>query len=150
MIKSKWFNELTTAELYEILRSRAEIFVVEQKCVYQDLDCKDYESLHVFLKEEGRVLAYIRAFMKDQKTAQMGRVLSLRHGEGYGAEILKSGIREIRKKMNPERIYIEAQCYAIGYYEREGFKICSEEFLEDGIPHVQMTLEMQELDEGIL
>lgn len=119
MIRSKWFNELTTTELYEILRARAEIFVVEQNCVYQDLDGKDYESLHVFLEEEGCVVACLRAFMKDNKTAQMGRVLSLRHGEGYGAEILKAGIREIRKKMNPERIYIEAQCYAIGYYERE-------------------------------
>ena len=85
--------------------------------------------------------------MKDEKTVQMGRVLSLRHGEGYGAEILKAGIREIRKKMNPERVYIEAQCYATGYYEREGFKVCSEEFLEDGIPHVQMMLEMKRLYE---
>ena len=143
MIKSKWFNELTTTELYEILRSRAEIFVVEQNCVYQDLDGKDYEALHVFLEEEGSVVACLRAFMKDSKTAQVGRVLSLKHGEGYGAEILKAGIREIREKMNPERIYIEAQCYAIGYYRREGFKICSEEFLEDGIPHVQMMLEMK-------
>ncbi len=86
--------------------------------------------------------------MKDEKTAQMGRVLSLRHGEGYGAEILKAGIWEIRKKMNPERIYIEAQCYATGYYEREGFKVCSDEFLEDGIPHVQMMLEMKGLYEA--
>ena len=100
MIKSKWFHELTTTELYEILRSRAEIFVVEQNCVYQDLDGKDYESLQIFVEENGRVVACLRAFMKDEKTVQMGRVLSLRHGEGYGAEILKAGIREIRKKMN--------------------------------------------------
>ena len=147
MIKSKWFKELTTGELYEILRSQAEIFVVEQNCVYQDLDGKDYESLHVFLEENGRVVACLRAFVKNNKTAQKGRVLSLRHGEGYGAEILKVGIREIQKKMNPEKIYIEVQCYAIGYYEREGFKVFSEEFLEDGIPHVQMMLEMKGLYE---
>ena len=137
---SKFFKELSTVELYEILKSRAAIFVVEQNCVYQDLDDKDYHCLHVFLEESGCVLAYLRAFIKENNVVQVGRVLTLEHGKGLGAKILKEGLEQIKEKFNPKKIYIEAQCYAIGYYEREEFCVCSEEFLEDGIPHVQMEL----------
>ena len=137
---SKYFSELTTVELYEILKARSEIFVVEQNCVYQDLDDKDYESLHVFLEEEGKVVAYLRSFARDTETVQMGRVLTIRHGDGPGGELLREGLKEIKKKQNPRQILIEAQCYATGFYEREGFRICSEEFLEDGILHVKMIL----------
>lgn len=139
-MRSKYFDELTTRELYEILRARAEIFVVEQNCVYQDLDGIDYESLHVFAEEGGKVTAYLRAFYKDEDTVQMGRVLTLRHGEGLGGKLLREGIAQIRARMHPAKICIDAQCYATGFYEREGFRICSEEFLEDGIPHVRMVL----------
>ncbi len=139
---AKFFDELTIRELYEILKARAEIFVVEQNCVYQDLDDRDYESLHFFYEEDGKVTAYLRAFQKDSSTVQIGRVLTLQHGTGLGAKLLKEGIARIKEKMNPARIFIEAQCYAVGYYEREGFQVCSEEFLEDGIPHVQMLLNL--------
>ena len=138
----KYFNELTTKELYEILKARSEIFVVEQNCVYQDIDDKDYESLHFFYEEDGKVTAYLRAFYRDDSVVQIGRVLTLQHGIGLGGKLLKEGIAIIKEKMNPSRLYIEAQCYAIGYYEKEGFRVCSEEFLEDGIPHVQMTLDL--------
>ena len=138
--KAKFFPELTTRELYEILKSRAEIFVVEQNCVYQDLDDMDFQSLHVFFEENGVVTAYLRAYKKDENTVKMGRVLTLRHGNGLGGRLLSVGIAQVREKFNPDRIKIEAQCYAAGYYEREGFRICSEEFLEDGIPHVGMEL----------
>ena len=140
--KAKWFEELTAAELYEILRSRSEIFVVEQNCVYQDLDGKDQKALHVFCEEDGRVTACLRAFRKDAGTVQMGRVLTLTHGTGLGGELLKRGVREIREQMKPERICIEAQTYAAGFYAREGFQVSSDEFLEDGIPHVKMILEI--------
>ena len=141
-MKTKFFSELSTAELYELLKARAQIFVVEQNCIYQDLDDKDYESLHIFFEENGKVTAYLRAFPKDEETVQIGRVLTIEHGTGLGGKLLKEGIGQIRSIMKPRRIYIEAQCYAAGYYEREGFGICSEEFLEDGIPHVQMMLEL--------
>ena len=139
----KYFNELTTTELYEILKSRAEIFVVEQNCIYQDLDDKDYHSLHIFYESEGKVVAYLRAFIKDSVTiiVQIGRVLTLTHGSGLGGKLLKESISIIQKEMNPSSIYIEAQCYATGFYEREGFVISSDEFLEDGIPHVEMILD---------
>lgn len=139
---SKFFNELSTNELYELLKARAEIFVVEQNCVYQDLDDKDYESLHVFYEADGKVAAYLRAFPKGENTIQMGRVLTMEHRKGLGGKILKNGIKEIKEKFSAKSIYIEAQCYATGYYAREGFEICTEEFLEDGIPHIGMQLKI--------
>lgn len=138
----KTFSELTTKELYEILKARAEIFVVEQNCVYQDLDDIDYRSLHFFYEVNGKISAYLRAFEKgaDSRTVQIGRVLTIEHGKGLGGKLLKNAISQIKSLMNPASIYIEAQCYAIGYYEKAGFQISSDEFLEDGIPHVQMIL----------
>ena len=113
--------------------------------MYQDLDGIDYESLHVFFEEDGIVTAYLRAFRKDTDIVQMGRVLTLYHGSGLSGRLLKEGISQIKAKMQPDRICIEAQCYAIGCYEWEGFRICSGEFLEDGIPHVQMVLQAGEV-----
>ena len=141
-IKAKYFNELSTTELYELLKARVNIFIVEQNCIYQELDDKDYESLHIFFEEDGKITAYLRAFRKDKETVQMGRVLTISHGSGLGGKLLKEGITQIQALMQPKRIYIEAQCYAAGFYAREGFNVCSEEFLEDGIPHVQMLLEL--------
>ena len=139
---SKYFHELTTTELYELLKARAEIFVVEQTCVYQDLDNLDYNGLHVFYEENGKVLAYLRAFPKisEAGTVQMGRFLTMNHGTGLGGRLLQEGLQQIKAKMNPKEIFIHAQCYATGFYERAGFQICSEEFLEDDIPHVEMRL----------
>ena len=141
-LNAKYFDELTTAELYEILKARSAVFVVEQNCVYQDVDGVDYRSLHVFYESDGTVNAYLRLFPKpdEEGTVQMGRVLTVQRGTGLGGVLLKDGIRLAREKMNAQKIFLEAQCYAAGFYEREGFRICSGEFLEDGIPHVAMEL----------
>lgn len=141
-LNAKYFDELTTAELYEILKARAAVFVVEQNCVYQDVDGVDDRSLHVFYESDGTVNAYLRLFLKpdEEGTVQMGRVLTVQRGTGLGGVLLKDGIRLAREKMNARKIFLEAQCYAAGFYEREGFRICSGEFLEDGIPHVAMEL----------
>lgn len=141
-VKAKFFDELNTRELYEILKVRSKIFVLEQNCVYQDLDNRDYDSLHIFFEEGGKVTAYLRAFCKDDETIQVGRVLTLEHGNGLGGRLLTEGIEKIKSIFAPKHIYIEAQCYAIGYYAKVGFEVCSEEFLEDGIPHVQMMLDL--------
>ena len=138
--KSKFFSELSTKELYEILKARESVFIVEQKCPYHDIDGEDIRSLHVFYERDGAVAAYLRAYKKDSATVQMGRVLTIERGTGLGGKLLKAGLAEISEKLRPERIYIEAQCYATGFYEREGFKICSDEFDEDGIAHVGMEL----------
>ena len=142
----KTFQELTTKELYEILRVRAEVFVVEQNCIYQDLDEKDMDSLHLFYEKDGRIQAYLRIFIKDPKTklVQIGRVLTTMEtrGTGLGLEILEEGLKSAGRHFEAEEVYIEAQCYAIGFYEKVGFQVTSEEFLEDGIPHVEMRVRL--------
>ena len=141
---AKFFNELTTTDLYEILKARAAIFVLEQKILYLDMDDIDYRSLHVFYTDEGEVTAYLRAYEKESDVVQLGRVLTVVHGTGLGGKLLKAGIYEVRKKYNPKKIYIKAQSYAKGYYELEGFKDTSDVFMEEGIPHVRMELEFPE------
>lgn len=138
--KLKTFEQLSTSELYEILKARVNVFVVEQNCPYPELDDIDYESLHVLGEKDNKIVAYLRAHRKDEGIVRMGRVLTTERGKGYGAELLKKGIKEIKNHFDPQKIYIEAQTYAIGFYEREGFVVCSEEFLEDDIPHVKMEL----------
>lgn len=138
----KKFNELSTEELYEILKARAEIFVVEQKCVYQDLDDIDYKSIHFFYKEGKRITAYLRAFPieEDSNIIQIGRVLSISHGMGMGRKLLEESIKTIKQELNPKQIIADVQKYAIGFYEKFRFVTTSDEFLEDGIPHIKMIL----------
>ena len=140
MFVARTFDELTTGEIYEILKARAAVFVVEQNIVYQDMDDKDYDSLHVFCEEHGKVTAYLRAFEIEPGVVRMGRVLTLQHGQGLGGKLLKFGIDEIRRRYSPKKIAIDSQCHAIGFYEKVGFKVCSDEFLEEGIMHVKMEL----------
>ena len=141
----KHFNELTTTELYRILRARAEIFVVEQDCVYQDLDNKDLNAWHVWFEDEDGVAAYCRVLDKGVsfEDAAVGRVISARRRKGFGTIVLKEGIRLAKEKFGADKITIEAQVYARKFYENGGFKQVSEEFLEDGIPHILMTLEVE-------
>ncbi len=139
----KSFEELTKRELYEILRVRSEVFVVEQECVYQDLDGLDYDSIHVFFEQDGKVQACLRVFMREEKekVVQIGRVLTYKRGVGLGLELLLKGIEVAKTHFQAKKLYLEAQVYAIGFYEKGGFKVVSEEFMEDGIPHVCMELE---------
>ena len=138
----KQFEELTTTELYEILKLRSEIFVVEQNCVYQDLDDIDYHSLHIFCEENHNVLAYLRIYPKRRETdvVQIGRVVTLKHRTGNGSSLMEKGIQTIKETMNYKKIYIVAQKQAIGFYKKFGFIVTSDEFWEDGIPHVAMEL----------
>ena len=139
-LKTKTFNELNIQELYALLKAREAVFVVEQSCPYQEADGKDPVSLHVWLEENGQVLAYLRvlpAGVSCPETA-LGRVLTLRRGAGLGRKILEAGLEAAEKAFGPGPIRIEAQTYATGFYEKFGFKVVSEEFLEDGIPHVEM------------
>ena len=98
-LTSKLFEELTTTELYEILRVRFEVFVIEQECVYLDIDGVDYRSLHIFCEEDGKVVAYLRTFEKEKDVVQMGRVLTTKRGIGLGAKLLKYAIEENRTKI---------------------------------------------------
>lgn len=136
----KPFDQLTTTELYEILKVRSQIFVVEQNCAYQDVDGLDQASIHLFFHDNGQVQSYLRFFEKAPGVVQMGRVLTVAHGQGLGGQLLTAGIAEIKRQFQAQKIVIEAQVYATGFYEKVGFVRCSEEFLEDDIPHVEMVL----------
>lgn len=140
MFKSKTFDNLTTTELYEIIKSRTEVFLLEQNIVCQDLDDMDYKSLHCFIEENGRVIAYLRAFMEDgnAETVKVGRVLTLDRGKGIGRELMKKSLEEIKKTFNCKRLHINSQKHAVGFYEKFGFKTCSDEFLEEGVVHISM------------
>ena len=134
------FEELNTHELYELLRVRNQVFVVEQQCPYQDIDGIDLHAVHMFYEQENQIYGCLRLFYKDEdhKTVQIGRVLSTERGRGIGRRLLHEGVKTAISRMKAEEIYLEAQTYAIGFYEREGFQAVSDEFLEDGIPHVKM------------
>lgn len=141
-LTAKKFNELTTTELYEILKARAEIFIMEQQITYQDMDDIDYECLHCFFVEGKRVTAYLRAFYKDEthKTVKIGRVLTLQHGNGMGKALVEQSLKAIKEKLQCEKISMDAQKYAVGFYEKLGFEVTSGDFLEEGIVHVAMEL----------
>ncbi len=138
----KTFNQLTVEELFKIYKARVSVFVVEQNCPYQEVDDIDKDSLHIWTEQDGRITAYLRIFSKNKttNTVQIGRVLSVVRGVGSGAQIIKYGIERARNIMKADSIYIEAQTYALPFYEKVGFKISDDEFLEDGIPHTPMTL----------
>ncbi len=136
---TKGFEELTVWELYEILRFRSEVFVVEQNCVYQDVDGVDPLSRHLFMiDDDGVICAYLRWFPgSEEGIAQIGRVLSRYRRRGIGSILLGYASDEIRER-GYQGIRVEAQTYAVPFYERAGFAVTSDEFDEDGIPHVEM------------
>ena len=139
----KKFDELTVAELYEILKIRAEVFVVEQNCVYQDLDDVDKEAYHVYLKDNGQIVAYLRVVDKGKRLDEVsvGRVISLKRRCGVGSALMKAGIAVAKEKFHATKIKVGAQVYAKPFYEQAGFQQISEEYMEDGIPHIYMLLE---------
>ena len=140
-VSIKSFDQLTCGELYEILQARTAIFIVEQACSYQDIDGVDRQALHITLREDGKLLAYLRLFSRDENTAQIGRVLATERRKGYAAAVLREGIRAAREILGKKAVYLEAQTYAMDLYAKEGVRPISEEFLEDNIPHVAMQLD---------
>ena len=139
----KRFNELSTEELYRILKLRVSVFVVEQNCPYPELDDRDQEAMHVWFEDEGGILAYLRILNRGSvsKYVTIGRVIAVKRRCGFGSRILSEGIRIAKEVFAAEKVYAEAQVYAKGMYEKLGFRQISEEFPEDGIPHVKMLLD---------
>ena len=139
----KRFNELSTEELYRILKLRVSVFVVEQNCPYLELDDRDQEALHVWFEDEGKILAYLRILDRDvaSEYVTIGRVIAVKRRCGMGSLILSEGIRIAEEVFGAEKVYVEAQVYAKGMYEKLGFRQISEVFWEDGIPHVKMLLD---------
>lgn len=142
-ITVKKFDELSLTELYQLLQMRSEVFVVEQNCVYQDMDGKDQKALHLLVKKESELVAYTRLFAQGDyfEGASFGRVVvnpSFR-GLKYGHELVKASLEAIAKHFGDVKVEISAQKYLLAFYETHGFKAVGEEYLEDGIPHVHMV-----------
>ena len=141
-ITTKTFQELTTKELYDLLQLRSEVFVVEQDCVYQDLDGKDEKALHVIGKIDNKIIAYTRIFKPGDyfKNASIGRVVvsEKERKHKYGYDIMNASIKAIKDHFNETNIKLSAQTYLKKFYNNLGFKEVGEEYLEDGIPHVAM------------
>lgn len=140
-LHKKTFQQLTTDELYELLRVRSDVFVVEQNCVYQDMDYDDQQSIHLWLTEEDQVVALARVcpagtHMPD---ISIGRVITTQRGKGFGKQIMLHAIEAAIEHFNATVITIEAQEYAKGFYEQVGFRQSSDTFMLDGIPHIKMT-----------
>ena len=140
----KRFEEFSTRELYDLLQVRVSVFVVEQRCPYQELDGKDLVSYHVLYREHDRIQAYLRVVdpTPGHDGVSIGRVLTCTRGNGSGRAIMEKGIQVAREKLNADTVHIEAQVYARGFYERFGFQQTSDAFLEDGIPHIHMLLRL--------
>lgn len=138
----KDFESLSTLELHDLLQLRSEVFVVEQDCVYQDIDGKDLKALHVLGYKEGKIVAYTRCFAPGLyfEEAAIGRVVveGSQRKYGYGHDILKASIKAIHENYKTKTIKLSAQTYLIKFYETHQFHQVGEGYLEDGIPHVAM------------
>lgn len=144
--KVKRFDSLSKTELYNLLRLRSEVFVVEQNCVYQDIDNFDQQALHILGYHNKELCAYARVFNKGdnyQQYASIGRVLTSENvrGKGIAHQLLKLCISTIETEFACYEIKISAQKYLIKFYQTYGFKQVGDEYLEDGIPHVAMIRE---------
>lgn len=139
----KPFGELTPYELYTILKLRVDVFVVEQNCLYHELDDKDQLAYHLWLEDEQGIAAYLRILPPGAAfdTPSLGRVISARRRCGVGSKLLSAGIEAVRSLYGSNAITIEAQVYAREFYEKAGFIQASEPFDEDGIPHIRMRRE---------
>jgi ElaA protein len=140
--KIKRFETLTIEELYQLLKLRSEVFVVEQNCVYLDIDDKDQKALHLFGILNGKMVAYARLFNKNDyfENASIGRVVSHPdfRAKKIGHELMKQAVEAIENHFGENQITISAQLYLKKFYERHGFIQTSEMYLEDDIPHIEM------------
>ncbi len=140
--KIKRFNELSTSELYEIIKARINVFVVEQNCPYPDLDDYDKKALHLWAEQNGEVLAYCRIFDKNIKynETSIGRVLTSEKGRGkkLGKTLLSFAVKIIEMRFQTAQIRISAQDYLIKFYSDFGFIDTGKKYLEDDIYHTEM------------
>lgn len=143
-IRIKRFSELSAEELYTLLKLRQDVFILEQKCFYPDLDDCDQDALHIWLEDDDGIAAYLRLMDRGVKSpyVTMGRVVAAKRGCGLGAEIVRQGISAAKERFHADTVYLEAQCYAQGFYEKLGFHPVSKPFDEDGIMHIGMIFEM--------
>ncbi len=141
---TKSFLELTVNELYDLLALRAEVFVVEQDCVYQDLDGKDQSSLHLLGYENGQLIAYARILDKGlsyPEYSSIGRVVTSPkvRGRAIGYDLMREAYKSLSEAYGEQAVKISAQAHLQGFYGKLGYAGMGEEYLEDGIPHIAMV-----------
>lgn len=140
----KAFDALSPKELYAIMQLRNEVFVVEQNCVYQDADNKDINSWHFMCWDDNTLVAYTRLLPQGLAftEASIGRVISSPkyRALGIGRQLMEKSIDNTYNLFNCSSIKIGAQLYLKKFYESLGFVQCSQEYLEDNIPHIEMLL----------
>lgn len=141
----KRYGELTKDELYALVRLRIAVFVVEQNCPYMELDDRDQAAVHVWLEDDEGIEAYLRVMDRgvESEHVSIGRVIAVKRRSGIGTQVLSEGIRVAKEYFAADQIYLEAQVYAKSFYEKSGFRQVSDEFLEDGIPHIKMIREAE-------
>lgn len=143
----KTFDELTSKELYQLLKVRVDVFVVEQTCPYPEIDDYDQHAIHYFLKEKNNIVAYVRLLPSRSryKEASIGRVLVTQEYRkcGYAREMMKKAIKYINNEWKETKIKLQAQVYLENFYTSLGFIRTSAEYLEDNIPHVDMIWEQK-------
>jgi len=146
MIITKTFSELDTEDLYQILRLRSEVFVVEQDCVYQDIDNKDQNAIHLYYKENDQIVAYTRIFKAGDyyENPCIGRVVVSKkdRGNDLGKKIMIDSMEYIKQNIKGEKIELSAQKYLDKFYKDLGFYKIGEDYLEDGIPHQRMIFDL--------
>ncbi|MFP3667825.1 GNAT family N-acetyltransferase [Priestia sp. SIMBA_032] len=142
--KLKKFDDLTNSELYNLLKERTLIFVVEQNCPYLEVDGKDPFSYHLFKEDNGEIVAYLRILPAGvaYQEISIGRVFVKKEyrGQGMADELLKKGLDFIRNELKETTVKIQAQDYLRDFYSSFGFQAISETYLEDNIPHIDMLL----------
>lgn len=142
-IRATRFDGLTRDKLYELLRLRSEIFVVEQNCAYQDIDNKDQDGLHIIGEINSEIVAYTRCFPPGYyfTEAAIGRVLVKKgfRKKGYAHQIINASMKTIEDEFQISEIKLSGQQYLIEFYESHGFHQVGKGYLEDGIPHIAMV-----------
>jgi len=140
-VKKKW-SEVSLEELYSVLRLRSEVFVVEQDCVYQDIDNKDQIAIHLLGYINKELIAYSRLFNEGDyfKETSFGRAIIKKEnrGQGYGDELIKESLKTIKNYYGNKKVKISAQAHLKSFYSKHAFIAKGKEYLEDGIPHVSM------------
>ncbi len=142
VIKTSHFDSLSLNQMYDILRIRASVFVLEQGVVYVDPDGNDMDSIQIYAAVDGTMVGCLRIYQLEDGTFRIGRVAVLKEfrGLGIGNAMMKEAIQYLRERTNATKVCLDAQLHAIGFYEKLGFTLFTEEFLEEGLLHRGMQM----------
>ena len=145
-LKIKRFSELSKQELYKIIEARINVFVVEQNCPYQECDNKDQNSFHLLYLDQDQIAAYLRIIPAgiSYREPSIGRVLVKNNyrREGLGFKLMQDGLSFIKDNFDSNEVRISAQEYILHFYQKLGFKVVSDRYLEDDIPHFEMLYKL--------